>query len=117
MGFADELGSGVRNLFKYTGFFSKGGYPQLIEDDIFRIIIPIVNTNEDDTMQVTMQDTMQVTMQAEWNKAILTFCETPKSRDAIQNLIKISNRDYFRKEILNPVHVFESWGGNIVLLI
>lgn len=41
MGFADEPGSGVRNLFKYTSAFSNGGSPTLFEDDIFKIIIPI----------------------------------------------------------------------------
>ncbi|MCD6584681.1 MAG: putative DNA binding domain-containing protein [Desulfobacteraceae bacterium] len=54
------------------------------------------------TMQGTMQDTMQATMQADREKEILDFCQTPRSRKEIQNHIKISNRDYFRKEILNP---------------
>ena len=31
---ADELGSGVRNLFKYTKIYS-GADPELIEDNIF----------------------------------------------------------------------------------
>ena len=42
IGRADELGSGVRNIFKYTPVYSKGGQPQLIEEDIFKIIIPLV---------------------------------------------------------------------------
>ena len=41
IGFADELGSGVRNLFKYTPIYSNGKQPQFIEDDIFKIIIPL----------------------------------------------------------------------------
>ena len=40
IGRADELGSGVRNLFKYTRNYSGGVDPQLIEADIFRIVIP-----------------------------------------------------------------------------
>ncbi len=40
IGFADILGSGVRNLFKYTKHFSNGGVPQLIEGDIFKIVVP-----------------------------------------------------------------------------
>lgn len=40
IGRADELGSGVRNLYKYTRIYSRGTDPQLIEADIFRIIIP-----------------------------------------------------------------------------
>ncbi len=34
---SDEL----RNVFKYTGIFSNGGNPQFIEDNIFKIIIPV----------------------------------------------------------------------------
>jgi ATP-dependent DNA helicase RecG len=40
IGYADELGSGVRNLFKYVRRYS-GKNPQLIEDDIFKIIVPL----------------------------------------------------------------------------
>ena len=35
IGRADKLGSGVRNIFKYTPIYSKGEEPQLIEEDIF----------------------------------------------------------------------------------
>ncbi len=80
------------NVFKYTGIFSNGGYPQFIEDDVFKIIIP-----------VTMQATAQATVQADRDKAIVRFCKTPRNREAIQHHIKIKNRDYFRKEILNPL--------------
>jgi len=37
------LGSGVRNLFKYGKLYS-GKEPQLIEGDIFRIIVPLDNS-------------------------------------------------------------------------
>jgi ATP-dependent DNA helicase RecG len=37
---ADELGSGVRNLYKYGRRYS-GQDPQLIDGDIFRIIVPL----------------------------------------------------------------------------
>lgn len=40
IGHSDQLGSGVRNLYKYTKFYS-GQEPELIEGDIFRIIIPL----------------------------------------------------------------------------
>jgi len=40
IGYADELGSGTRNLFRYVKLYS-GKYPQIIEDDIFRIIVPL----------------------------------------------------------------------------
>lgn len=40
IGHSDQLGSGVRNLYKYTKFYS-GQEPELIEGDIFRIIVPL----------------------------------------------------------------------------
>ncbi|MDO4330139.1 MAG: putative DNA binding domain-containing protein [Lachnospiraceae bacterium] len=40
IGYADQLGSGVRNLFKYTKYYS-GQEPEFIEGDVFRIIVPL----------------------------------------------------------------------------
>ena len=38
--FADELGSGVRNLYRYSKIYS-GKTPELIDGDVFRIIVPL----------------------------------------------------------------------------
>ena len=40
IGRADRLGSGVRNLFKYSKYYS-GMEPQFVEGDIFRIVVPL----------------------------------------------------------------------------
>ncbi len=40
IGMADELGSGMRNTYKYTKMYS-GSDPQFVEGDIFRITIPL----------------------------------------------------------------------------
>jgi ATP-dependent DNA helicase RecG len=40
IGRADQLGSGIRNLYKYTKLYS-GGEPELIEGDIFKTIVPL----------------------------------------------------------------------------
>ncbi|MGL5616261.1 MAG: RNA-binding domain-containing protein [Sarcina sp.] len=40
IGWVDELGSGVRNIYKYSKIYS-GKNPSLIEEDIFKIIIPL----------------------------------------------------------------------------
>ena len=40
IGYADQLGSGVRNLFKYTRFYS-GQEPIFKEGDVFQIIVPL----------------------------------------------------------------------------
>ena len=40
IGYADQLGSGVRKLFKYSKYYS-GKDPQFVENDVFRIIVPL----------------------------------------------------------------------------
>lgn len=40
IGYADELGSGVRKLFKYVQIYS-GQEPEMVDDDIFRLSIPL----------------------------------------------------------------------------
>lgn len=42
IGYADELGSGMRNTNKYTKLYS-GGTPVFIEGNIFEIVIPMDN--------------------------------------------------------------------------
>ena len=43
IGWSDRLGSGVRNIFKYSKYYS-GEEPEFVEGDVFRIIMPL---NED----------------------------------------------------------------------
>jgi len=62
--------------------------PELIEEDIFKIIIPI-----------PQQATQQATQQAK----ILEFCKTPKTREEIQHFLNLKDREYFRSEILKPL--------------
>jgi ATP-dependent DNA helicase RecG len=40
IGYADTLGSGVRNLYKFTKMYS-GSVPELIEGDVFKTIVPL----------------------------------------------------------------------------
>lgn len=42
IGYADSLGSGVRNLYKYTKIYS-GGEPDFEEGDVFKLTVPIAN--------------------------------------------------------------------------
>jgi ATP-dependent DNA helicase RecG len=83
IGKADELGSRVRKIYKYSKIYF-GYEPQMIENDIFKVIIPI-------------------TPQAKREMLILDFCKVPKSRDEIQALLGLNDREYFRLEILKPL--------------
>ncbi|MDO5151590.1 MAG: AAA family ATPase, partial [Oscillospiraceae bacterium] len=51
IGRADELGSGVRNLYKYLKIYSNGE-PVLFEDDIFRTEIPIDSIDTTETLPI-----------------------------------------------------------------
>ena len=37
---ADQLGSGVHNLFKYSKYYS-GQEPEFVEGDVFKIVVPL----------------------------------------------------------------------------
>lgn len=94
IGRADELGSGVRNLFKY-GKIYLGQNPQLIEEDIFKMILPLAQ-------QVTQQDTPQATQQVEKDNItrLLEFCNEPKTREEMQEFLGLKDREHFRSGIL-----------------
>jgi ATP-dependent DNA helicase RecG len=100
IGWVDELGSGVRNITKYNKIYS-GSEPTFIEKDIFKTIIPLISKS---TEQVTEQVTEQATEQAtdEINR-LLDFCKTPKTRNEIQEFLKLHHREHFRTQILNPL--------------
>ena len=59
IGMADELGSGVRNLFNYVPKYS-GKMPELIDGDIFKIIIPLDDDYSYDVMQFKAQNKVQL---------------------------------------------------------
>ena len=41
IGRIDELGSGVRNTFKYCNIYTPDTYPEFVEKDVFKTIIPV----------------------------------------------------------------------------
>ena len=99
IGNADELGSGVRNLVKYTKLYSNS-MPQLLEEDIFKIIIPLTPQATD---QVTDQVTDQATLYDERTKIILNFCKIEKSTIEIMTHLGLTHRRHFRLSILQPL--------------
>lgn len=63
IGYADQLGSGVRNLFRYSKFYS-GKEPKFMEGDIFRIIVPIGKGLSIDTVTQSTTQSTQLTTQS-----------------------------------------------------
>ncbi|MCL2009950.1 MAG: hypothetical protein FWG71_05320, partial [Synergistaceae bacterium] len=76
IGYADTLGSGVRNLYKYTSIYS-GGEPELIEGDIFKTIIPLERSV---TAKVTDRVTEKVTENVTEREAEILAFDCRKSK-------------------------------------
>ena len=111
IGLADELGSGMRNTYKYTKMYS-GGVPQFVEGDIFRTVIPLndaatlksgpkVSDQDSDQVsdQVSDQDNNSIALERE----ILKFCRKPKSKKEILDYLGNKNRTYMTRKILKPM--------------
>lgn len=92
IGFADELGSGMRNTNKYTKLYS-GGTPVFVEDNVFEIIIPMENVAD---MQVGPEGTQDFETSKETSKE--TGKETGKetSKETVDRIMDIIK---FRPEI------------------
>lgn len=99
IGFADELGSGVKNMYKYTKIYS-GGEPELREDDIFRAYIPIIDITEQQNL--TKSNDQVVTKSNDTDK-ILEFCKEPKKLSEIMEVMNYKHKTNFKKKYINPL--------------
>lgn len=90
LGLADTIGSGVRNLFKYTPIYTQGGTPELIEADVFRIHIPI--------SQIAVEEYVEKTELTEREKQIIKLIEENNQLtvEEVMDALKISRATVFR---------------------
>jgi ATP-dependent DNA helicase RecG len=101
LGLADTLGSGVRNLFKYTKLYS-GGEPILIEDDVFKTTVPLKETvavkkyekikkyktyNSPESIQEKVQESIQESIQEKVQESIQESIQE-KVQERIQESIQ-----------------------------
>lgn len=111
IGLADELGSGMRNTYKYTKLYS-GGTPEFIEGDVFRTVVPLTSVAVEkvgpqernpavpqDTPQVAPYDTPQV---APYDK-ILAFCIEPRSKAEIMKHCGYKDTKNFVQKYMRPL--------------
>ena len=100
IGLADELGSGMRNTYKYTQLYS-GGTPEFIEGDVFRTIIPLttVAVEKVGPLDTPPSYPPQVTPQVK----ILEFCKMPHSKSEIMEYCGYKDRKNFVKKHLQPL--------------
>ena len=124
IGYADELGSGMRNSYKYTMMYS-GAEPEFIEGDVFKIIIPLsfgsmtkvgpgtspvasaqVGKSDGQVVKSSGQvDDAAITVKLDITKlnALLEYCAEARTRAEMQAFCEIGSRDYFRNKILLPL--------------
>lgn len=85
---ADELGSGMRNMMKYGRKYG-GDDPQLIEGDIFRMIISVPEFSAKADVTDGAHDTPEVTPEV-----------APEVTTEVMNMLKVLKRDMTRNEIM-----------------
>lgn len=118
IGHADELGSGMRNSYKYTKLYS-GGEPVFTESDIFTTVIPLSDaatatvgpTPQDpsstpqDTPQDSPQDPSQNTPgdRKDGLERLIDFCTIPRSRREMMDYLGLADQKNFRKRYLIPL--------------
>lgn len=85
IGYADQLGSGVRKLFKYCKYYS-GKEPEFVEGDVFRIIVPLEEGYSFDYGEMDEKTTQATTKTTQG-----TTQATIKTTQAIQE--KLSEED------------------------
>ena len=111
IGLADELGSGMRNSYKYTKMYS-GGEPVFTEADVFTTVIPLseaatatVGPITQGTPQDAPQDTHQVTPQDLEQRLLrlIDFCSTPRSKREMMDYLGLTDSKNFRERYLVPL--------------
>ena len=92
IGWVDELGSGVRNTYKFCELYTPETHPVFIEGDIFKAIIPLDKMTTQVTTQMTTQVGTQVTTQ------MTTQMDSQKITESILELL-IENPELSRKNL------------------
>lgn len=105
IGLADELGSGMRNTYKFTRLYS-GKKPQFIEGDIFKTIIPLneismLKSGPKSSDQVSDQVGDQVGDQV--SEKILEFCSVARTKKEISEYIGYKNLTYMTRTYLDSL--------------
>ena len=60
MGIVEELGSGIRKMFKYTPLYANGKEPIIEEQDVYRIEIPYIPTLQGSNAEATQKSTQKI---------------------------------------------------------
>lgn len=97
IGFADELGSGIRNINKYLEVYS-GGKPEFHEKDIFTLIVPLTTKEAKDVNDGINDGLSSVKSSVKGGK------ELNKSQKMILELLK-ENPNFKLEDLVVPVGI------------
>ena len=74
MGIVEELGSGIRKMFKYTPLYANGKEPIIEEQDVYRIEIPYIPTLQGSNAEATQKSTKFSAKLVVFSRNILYLC-------------------------------------------
>ena len=105
IGLADELGSGMLKLLKYTKAYS-GGLPKLVEGDIFKTEIPLTRVTTTPTTTLTTTPTTTPTTSST-NLSTNGLIDTNNLTENQQKIIKLiqKNGKISRSEIAKKINI------------
>ncbi len=92
IGWVDELGSGVRNIYKYCSIYTPLTQPVFIEGDIFKTIIPLTARRVEDKMT---DNKLLIGVNGGLNEGLKTLLAAIEEHDGIQSRelsVVLSNR-------------------------
>ena len=113
IGYADQLGSGVRNLFKYSKYYS-GQEPEFVEGDVFRITVPLDDEYSFDFGMIPNKNTDKVPINAdkvpinadnlsEQHKRVLNYVKENKKITSHQAELLLNVKQRRAREILGEM--------------
>lgn len=103
IGLADELGSGMRNTYKYAKLYS-GGTPKFIEGDVFRTVVPLTSVAVEKVGPQERNSAIpQNTPQVAPYDTILAFCMEPRSKAEIMKHCGYKDTKNFVQKYLRPL--------------
>ena len=95
IGWADELGSGMRNTYMFTKMYS-GGEPSFVEGDMFVCTIPLSEAATVVKMGPEMKEESDV-------DKLIRYCMEPRSRKEMMEFMGIASRVRFSKNYITPL--------------
>lgn len=104
---ADELGSGMRNTYKYTRLYS-GGTPEFIEGDVFRTLIPLntVSVGKVGPISSPHSTPYDAPYDAPYDTPydkIMAYCIEPRSKAEIMEHCGYKDTKNFTRKYLRPL--------------